>query len=540
MPREMKIRRSIYLVPFLGFIGAAFLSTQAAAQSDTTFRDATIEIIQTYKPEVKETAKPEWAAELPTLDTQKARLSFEVPQQALSYTYPAMPIRPLSLNRDSLERSYQDYLKFGLGNLRSKMLSASVSRFSGPGFQSNIQLHHHSLRGSIPHQHGSRTALRAALNTQQTRSPWEAILDLQHDRYGQYGYDHTQLDLPRDSTLTAYTGLGLHIGTENLLGGRFGLEDAPSLSLNFYRTRNGRSEAGIQTSLPVRYKINASFQLDAAVYASLLGYDGHGNHLFAFRPRVHWKHSSMQAWIGLYPTVGMKGGYLLPDLYFQFRPSHRLFQIDLGYHSEIRRNRFEDMTRLNPYLSEQYIPIQSRVNEVFTEAQLHLGHHLQLGVRGSIYYYDYLPLLQRTGGGGRLFEPVGFRHARARAISVTGRYQIGHLFSVGLLQEWVFFDRIQDHKPWHIPQLRFEADLQANPWESWTFGAHLRFLDGIYASDQEKLSPGLDLGLAAEHRFGKRFSAWVRGDNLFNSSYERWAGYPQYGIRGMIGLRFRF
>lgn len=509
-------------------------------QADSTFKDATIDIIQSYEPQVREAEKPRWSPSPPPLDTHRATLQFDVPQQALSYTYAALPIRPLSLSRDSLPPSYPDYLLVGLGNRSSRTLAATLSRLSTPRLGTRIQFHHHGLKGSQPHQHSSRTDILARLQSRKSRQPWTADLGFHHQRYGLYGYDARQYEFPRDSALAAYTGLKARLGTENLLGKGRAWSDAPQLDLSLFRTRTGRTETQVQLSVPIQYRLLPSLNFSAEAFASLAQYDGQGNSLAAIRPGLHWHRGPLQARAGLHPTWGEKGGYLLPDLSFTYRPRRFPLGIDLGYRAEISQNLFEEWVHYNPYVTDRYTPVQSHLRTVHAGLELHAGHHLQAGVRGSWTQYDYFAFLASSGPQGRYFSFHPFEELRSRSISIYGRYQIGHLLSIGLVQEWISFSQIEGHQPWHIPTWRTRADLSAQPWKRLRLGAYLLYLGGIHASDLEKLDPGLDLGLNGEYALGQRLSAWARVDNLFNSQYQRWSGYPQFGIRGMAGIRFRF
>ena len=67
------------------------LAAQQRTGGDTTLKGTTIEVIQSYKPEVKQLPKPQFTAELPPRDTSRPQFRYEVPQQTLNYTYSALP-----------------------------------------------------------------------------------------------------------------------------------------------------------------------------------------------------------------------------------------------------------------------------------------------------------------------------------------------------------------------------------------------------------------------------------------------------------------
>src|SRR5687768_8101356 len=134
---------------------------QRGSSKDTLLKGATIEILQSYKPEVKNTPKPEFATNLPPVDTTTPRLDYDVPQQSLSYTYSSTPLRPLALGSDSVENMFANYVKLGGGNLSTLYLDAGIGSFNSFNYESNLNVHHISQAGNIEFQKTSLSSLDA-------------------------------------------------------------------------------------------------------------------------------------------------------------------------------------------------------------------------------------------------------------------------------------------------------------------------------------------------------------------------------------------
>ena len=119
-------------------ITIALLATASGAYAqagrDSVLKGTTIEVIQSYKPEVKQAPKPEFAAGLPPADTTRPRFNYEVPQQALFYTYSSLPLRPLALGKDSVKLPFANYIKLGIGNLSTLLLDAGIGGWRGPNY----------------------------------------------------------------------------------------------------------------------------------------------------------------------------------------------------------------------------------------------------------------------------------------------------------------------------------------------------------------------------------------------------------------------
>ena len=102
----MSVKHFFILILLTAALGAR---AQRVSPSDTVLKGSTIEVIQSYKPEVKRAPKPEWVPQLPPADTTHPTLNLEVPQQTLYYTYSSQPLRPLALGKDVLQLTVNSF-----------------------------------------------------------------------------------------------------------------------------------------------------------------------------------------------------------------------------------------------------------------------------------------------------------------------------------------------------------------------------------------------------------------------------------------------
>ncbi|WP_341843524.1 hypothetical protein [Chitinophaga caseinilytica] len=49
-----------------------------------------------------------------------------------------------------------------------------------------------------------------------------------------------------------------------------------------------------------------------------------------------------------------------------------------------------------------------------------------------------------------------------------------------------------------------------------------------------------DLNAGAEYNVTKNFNLWFNVNNMFSSKYERWHGYPSYGLNVLGGVTVKF
>ena len=97
MQNNIYIKSLICAIPALLF---AFTATQA----QDPLKKQTIEITSSFKPELKEAAKINFAAAPPVPDSTKPKFSYNIPITCLSLVYHPLAISPLALSIDSAER----------------------------------------------------------------------------------------------------------------------------------------------------------------------------------------------------------------------------------------------------------------------------------------------------------------------------------------------------------------------------------------------------------------------------------------------------
>jgi hypothetical protein len=98
----------------------------------------------------------------------------------------------------------------------------------------------------------------------------------------------------------------------------------------------------------------------------------------------------------------------------------------------------------------------------------------------------------------------------------------------------------------HRPEAELRFNIEYRYSSKLKFGANLLYLGERYGlndvpgSEYKKLDSNIDVCLNAEYKFSDYFYSFLRINNLFDSEYEKWQGYPNYGINLMAGVSFCF
>ncbi len=512
---------------------------------DTTMGGTTIEVIQSYKPKVRQAPKPEWIPQLPAADTSHPSFTYEVPAQTIYYGYRSLPLRPMPY-KDSTKLPFKNYVKLGGGNLSTIFLDAGIGSLSGKTYETGIHLHHLSQKGDIKFQQSSLSGLEADMQLHQDKTEWHIGIDGARNDYYNYGFENTQT---ADSLRQTYYLGRLSVDMQNKDGKDVKFLYHPAINASYYAASFNTNETTIGFDLPLTYKFDPIVDAVVAVNGAITSYKQDtgtsiSNNIFAVVPgiRVHSKGFEGRGLVGF--AIGKADGlYVLPDIYAGYTTKGAKFTIGAGWQSSLRQNTYEQLSSENPYMYNTYTPLQTRKDEVYLLAQGGAGAHFAYSGRISYMAYDQLAEFANHIANQKQFQ-VLYDRVNAFGIQLGARYQVANKSSIGLTAAFYSFNGDMYKYVWHEPSTRIKADFMLNASRKLSLGAYLYMLDGIYALDISnnavKLKTIADMGLNAEFLIIPRLSVFAQVNNLFNSQYQRWRGYQAYGFNIYGGLRLKF
>jgi len=514
---------------------------------DTVLKGATIEVEQSYKPQVKQAPKPIWTPQLPPADTTHPIFSYDVPQQTLYYTYTSQPLRPLALGKDTARQPFANYIAAGGGNLSTLYLDAGIGSIKGTNYETDIHIHDISQKGNIEYQQSSLSGLEAEGTLHEELSDWHAAIDVERNQYYYYGYDHHQYDYTSDEVRQTYTTIRACVDTKNT-DSTDKIKYHPAVIASLYDARFNTSETNIGVNAPFAYDFDNMLQAMVAVNADIAHLAtstiSANNGIAELLPglNMHTEVFDGHALLGL--AVGMGGsGYILPDVGILLAIPNTRFRVSAGYQSTLRQNTYEQLSTENPYLSNVYAAMQTKRDELYAGLQGSTGNHLSYSGRISWWQFAGLPTFLNDTGDHKQFYVV-YDNVKAASVQLGARYTLADKWSAGITGDFYHFYNGNQPYVWQEPNTKIKGDFTVMLLSKLTITAYLAFMDGIYAKDGSgsitKLKAIADLGGKAEYQIIPRLSAFVQLDNILNDQYQRWLHYQAYGINVYGGLRLKF
>ncbi len=520
---------------------------------DTIIPGQTIEIIQSYKPEITRQPKPVLYPSLPVIDTSKPVFQYEVPQQTLSYTYHSVPIRPLALGRQEVVIPSQNYVKAGFGNRSTLYLDAGIGSVKTEDYETAFHITHLSQKGPVKNQQTSLTRFDGQGKYLYAGHAFSADLDISRNRSSFYGYDHDDYDFSKSTVKQVYTGALLNLGAENLKSNRWDVWYKPRIGLGLYADKFSAAEREFAFDIPASKTIdsNLTFSLGLKGNFTQLKTDSFntGNNYIQFNPALDIKWELFKFHIGLSPTWGKDNtAYLLPDISLQAGLFNGSITLNAGWKGKLIQNTYRQLSGKNPFLYNIYDIKQTKSDQVYGGFESILGKHVSFGGVLSWKQWKDMPLFindYSLSPDGRYFSVVYDRKVEALSLDAFIRYQVGNVFGLGASGTWYNFYHTQTwEKVYHEPMLRLGGNMYIHPVEQLYISVNADFWDGVYArepdSSARKLPVFLDLSASAEYSVIKRLSLFLQFNNILGVQYQRWNQYQTYGFQVIGGLRFKF
>lgn len=525
---------------------------------DTVLKGSTIEVIQSYKPQVRKAPKPEWVPQLPPADTTRPVLSYDVPQQTLYYSYSSGALRPLALGKDSLLIPFSNYIKAGAGNLSTLYLDAGIGSLKGKNWETGIHLHHLSQKGSIAMQQSAISGLEAEGALHKKDNDWHALVEVERNQLYYYGYDPSVFTtLPVLDLKQTFTTVRATADMQNKIADDMEtLVYHPSVTGSVYDARFNTSENNFGVNIPFSYRLDSQLTLKFTASGSLVKLKlsdlNLKNNLAALTPGIGLNKGNLSG----HALVGFAFGnggktFVLPDVVAEFHIPSTVLKLSGGWQSSVRQNTYEQLTTENPYLFYTFQPTtnsyqiirQSRRDEIFASVSGSQGSHLTYSVRASWWNFTSLPTFVDSAGDGRYFNVV-YDDVSALSLRAAVRYTQATKWSAGISAD--FYKYYQGTQPyvWGQPSVNIRGDVSVRPMKDLTVSGYVAILGGMYSINYLHrtvvLNPITDVGAYGEYTIVPRLSAFVQVSNILNSKYQRWANYQSYGLNVYAGVRLKF
>ena len=548
MNRNPKIfmKGIIYSIVFL------FLVTLTVRAQDTTKRK-TINITSTFKPALKNTAKLNFNAEAPLIDTTHPNLSYNLPVQFLSMVYQPVGLNPMALPADSIKAWNNDnYIKAGIGNVHLPYVQAGFSFGDRKNSFFNAFLEGYSSKGNQPFQENSLLdasvsgTIKAANNLE-----WDGGLGFRADGYYLYGFQPDTLKFAKSQLQQQFFTFDGRIGLRNTAPTAYGLTYNPNIKIAAFGENSSPrvSEADMVLNLPVEKTVGEHFAIDLGFTADLTNYtNGNAqtisNDLFLVSPAVVYHNDNIAMHIEMTPSWDQSAFHLLPNFRAEYTTDDKRFTLFASLDGYYDKGSFKRFAGINPWLWAPTSLLNTRVTEFFGGFKGSLSPHISYLAKAGFSESRNMPLFLNDSLDGKNFQVVYEEKLDAFNLHGELSYIDGEDFNVTAALTLSNYKTSSQYRAWGLLPLEFTTSMRwqimKDLWlkaDLWAFeGAYWRYLNQAVSSG----SGGFDVNAGLEFRITKQLNLWLQMNNLFNDKYQRWNQYSVYGFNILGGVIFNF
>lgn len=541
-------RKKIIISSLMLFAAADGFAQQKIAVNDTTIKATTIEITQIYQPQIKQAVKETYTPTLPPVDNKTPRFEYNVPSQTQNYSYKPLPLQPLAFGADTTPLGYKNYVKAGVGNLRTIFLDAGIGGIESEQFKSNIHLGLLSQKGAHTYQKQTAAVLDGMGIYTFNKAKAEFGLSASHHNFFQYGYDEN-VQPNKIASRQTLSGGKFSAGLSDIGFDNNGFRKSALAGISFFTGNDISSELSFSASAGTEKFLDSSWTgyigIDAVATQLSSNTYNVSNGFVSLRLGAKYDKKNVLFRAYLMPTIGQnQNSFLLNDLELRFRIPKAQASIGAGLKGSLTQNTYQQLFLTNPFIS-QFSSIQTHSNELFGFVEKAIGHHFTFSGKLSWWQYENLSTYLNTPLASEKMMVYYIPKLNAISAQVGLRYQIGNSISVGTqLLLFNYSNITMSKRAWHLPTTRLNGDFLWNPIPELSLTAYMSYVGGNYALDttlQEiKIKPYVDMGFGGEYMAMKKLSLFLNVNNLLNNKYQRWLGYEAFGINIYGGVRLKF
>jgi hypothetical protein len=534
---------------FLTIAGCVFLQQQAHAQE--ALKQETIDIISNYRPKLRDAAKLNLTASLPGFDTTRPKLQYQVPALNLYFMYQPVPLKPLALGKDSLDKLQNNFIKAGFGNLSTPLIQAGFGSGRNDKYNFGIYGSYTGSKGDIKNQDYS------ALNVLASGTYFSPLLEVNgaigfdRNEIHYYGYDHTLYTFNKGDVKQAFSQFTAQAGVKNRPLNDWAFKFEPSARFIYFSDSYKRKEPTVIIKVPVSKQLFEDIYIRAEGLFDLSSYKQDdqpqfNNNVVAIHPALEIIKPRFVLHAGVNPTWTNKKFYLLPDIVNESHIIYKKVILSSGWTSYINKNSYRNLINQNPFLSSYGEGIlNTRVEEKYTGIKGTLGSHFNYNTKFAAVTYYNMPLFVNDSIDGKTFYTKNEEELKAFNLHAEVGYIQEEKFQLRFSVDWFNYTKQKTEvKPWGLVPFSTDVFAQYTIAKKLHLNANLYFLGSSYYQlpnkDFAKNKSAWDLNAGASYDIGRNFNLWINANNLFNSHYQRWNGYQSYGLNVAGGVMIKF
>ncbi len=553
-------------------LGFTALSLTALGQvQDTVTKPPTIEeveVIRDYKPILADAVKIRRSPDLSNMRVFQPKLSYSTLDKKLDIPSGLHQLIIQEMPPIRAEVMTNNFAKIGVGNFNTYLGEIYVNTGSDESMQAGFFVKHLSQKGDLENQKFSEQKLGAF-----GRKVSDLVTltgEVGYNRYGTAFYGLSPSDVNAGFTPDVQTFNDLYFKGEVLKNYEPSADDISySLKADAYLFSD-KFEAK-ENSLALSGYLNKTMNVfnlgvNASVDLTAVNGEGYkmGNSIARVNPYIRFKSDSYRITLGA-TFVSEFGDHsttnLFPTAEGEFDVIPGYVTIFGGVQGDVVKTSLRNLAKENPYLN-QGIDIQNKLEKINGYAGIKGNAGATFGYKVGAFYkqVENLPLFVNNGINSSKFDVIydnGDKETTIIGLEGEMNIRVSEAVNLGGRLNINEYTLASEERAWFLPKVQLTSYARINISEQLFINGEVLFngetsakaYDIVLYDDFNNMQSNytikpipafVDLSGAVEYRIDRKFGIYVRANNLFGKTYERYLNYPRLGLNIIGGLNYSF
>jgi hypothetical protein len=575
-------------------VGIAVLAASVctvAAQEETDIGTETVTVVKPYTPSVSDAFK---IRPMPRLNDsivlQKKEIDYKIYSVPVASTFTPAKGKASPVEKSKPEKLYNSYVSAGLGNFNNAHLDFYTSRDIYRGNERvDLGLTHRSSRGDIDDTALDTDFYNSALNAsylnRDSDRTWSADIGLKHQLYNWYGLPEGVFD---ESTISAMDERQQYYTAE--AGGRIDLEDSffSSADIRYRRfwdaVESGENRAILAPSfrIPLNEEsliINARVDYVGGEFANANAENiqntpeiSYGLLQAGLNPGLEMERDGLSVKLGANIVYGLEtetedsNFYIYPSVSASYELLDEAAIVYGGVEGYLDQNSYYDFVSQNPFVSPtlQIQPTDTQY-DAYAGFKGQLLSNVSYNIRGSYKAENRRPLFLLNPENTFRNDEKAYYYGNSfgvfyddiKTLGIFGELSVtvNRNLNLGINATINDYNTETGNPAWNLPNLEGSLFLDYQIGEKWFFGSQLFYVGeredlarvavqnvqpADYPASQITLESYFDANAHLGYRITEQFSLFLKGANLANNQYQRWANFRVQSLQVLAWVSYRF
>ncbi len=567
-----------------------FQSVLAQEKNKDSIGTETVTVVKAFKPTIADAFK---IKSMPVINDsivlQKKKINYNIFSVPVVSIFTPAKAKAATVDKVPPPELFNTFASLGFGTYDNALAEFYTSRSISRDERLDIGLTHHSARGQIDsialNNEFYDTKVVAAYAKSDTDLDWGANLGLQHQLYNWYGVPLGNLS---DQQLSDIDSQQNYFNTE--ITGHLNMEDSyfergEVLVRRFWdATKSGENRAMLKgvgnipfqnENIRIKAKIDylgGNFKNADVNSVENITDINYGLLQIGIGPSIQIIRDDLTLNLGANLVFGLDAEnsesnfYIYPDITASYRVLDETVIAYGGIRGELIQNSYYDFVEQNPFVSPTLTiqPTDQKYN-AYAGVKGKLLANLSYNVRASYKTENRTPLFKWNPLNTFRDDDKGYTNRNSfevfyddiKTLGMFGELNVDikRNFTLGVNAEAFNYTTETDRPAWNLPKFTSSLFMDYQITDKWFLGASVFYMgerDDLlsevvqntlpqnFPSEVITLNAFWDVNAHLGYRFNNQLSVFVKGNNLTNSNYQRWANYPVQGLQVIAGATYKF